>query len=70
MTKQKSPKANKSSSELLQEALYIITGGNVLKLQEAMYLASPHLGQVSYKINPQMQDFKRVLNLFCKKRED
>ena len=35
-------------------------------LQEAMYLISLYQGQISNKIYPKMQDFKRVLDLNCK----
>ena len=44
----------------------------VLKiLQKALYRTFPLLGQVTYKIYPKLQGFKRVLDLTCcKERED
>ena len=35
-------------------------------LLEAMYLTSHYQGQITYKVYPKMQDFKRVLGLNCK----
>ena len=51
MTKQKSFKANLRVHYLMLKML-----------QKAMYLDFPDLGQVA-KLNPKMQDFKRVLYL-------
>ena len=50
MTKQKSSKANLWAHYLMLKML-----------QKAMYLDFPDLGQVT-KLNPKMQDFKRVLD--------
>ena len=33
-----------------------------------MHFTSPYLGQITHKIYPKMQDFKRVLNLNCKQK--
>ena len=35
-----------------------------------MYLTSPTWAKSLTKFNPKMQDFKRVLNLKCKKKEN
>ena len=35
-----------------------------------MYFTSPYLDQILIKFNPQMQDFKRVLDLNCEQKED
>ena len=51
ITKQKSSKANLRVHYLMLKMLL-----------KAMYLDSPDLGQVT-KFNPEMQDFKRVLDL-------
>ena len=33
-------------------------------------LLPPCLGQITYKFNPKMQNFKHVLDLNCKKKKD
>ena len=35
-----------------------------------MYLTSPYLGQITYKIQSQMQGLGRVLDLNCKQKEE
>ena len=35
-----------------------------------MYLTSPYVGQITYKIQPQMQGLGHVLGLNCKYKED
>ena len=56
MTKKKFPKAKIQS--INQSTAKNIAGGYVLCFS--------NLSQVTYKIKPQIQDFKRVLNLICK----
>ena len=58
MTKQKSSKANLRVHYLMLKML-----------QKAMYLDFPDLGHVT-KFNPQMQNFKRILNLTWSKGSD
>ena len=56
MTKQKS---------LRNIVEWIILLFTAKKLQEALYLTAPYLGQITYKIYAKMQDFKRALELNC-----
>ena len=37
-------------------------------LQEAMYFTSPFVGQITCKLNPKMQDVRRVLDVNCKQK--
>ena len=39
-------------------------------LQEAMYFTSPTRAKSLAKFNPRMQDFKSILDLNCKQKED
>ena len=39
-------------------------------LQEAIYLTSPTWAKSLTKFNSKMQDFERVVDLNCKKKED
>ena len=55
MTKQKSPK------QILECEYFLLK-----ILQEAMYVASPTWAKSPPKSNPQIQNFKRVLDLICK----
>ena len=52
-TKQKSPRQ-------IVEGLFIAKN-----IAEAMYLAFPTWDKLPTKFNPQIQDFKRVLDLIC-----